>query len=72
MGQHLKETPLEKNQTLNDLDDGRSRLVATVRDTQQLRWWLLAFGPRVTVTAPLELREWISNEHRTAASIYGK
>lgn len=70
VGQHLKETPLEKDQVLTDLDDGRTRLMATVRDTQQLRWWLLAFGPRVKVSAPAELRNWIANEHQTAARLY--
>ena len=72
VGQHLKETPLSKEQTFTDLDDGSSRLIATVRDTQQLRWWLLAFGPRVKVVTPPALREWIASEHRSAASQYSK
>jgi len=72
VGQHLKETPLEKDQILTNLDDERTHLLATVRDTQQLRWWLLAFGPRVKVSAPPELRHWIANEHRTAARLYAE
>jgi len=70
VGQHLEETPLHKDQFLTMLEDGRWRLTAEVRDTQQLRWWLLAFGPRVEVISPPELRAWIAKEHHTAAQLY--
>jgi predicted DNA-binding transcriptional regulator YafY len=73
VGEHLEsnETQLTSDQTLEMVGD-RYRLQATVPDTQQLRWWLIGFGPRVEVVKPVALREWIANEHRTAARQYGK
>lgn len=53
---HLRETPLSRDQRLRDHPDGRVRLTATVRDTEQLRWWLLGFGEWVEVLGPEELR----------------
>ena len=35
---HLRETRLSARQTLRDYADGRVRVTATVRDTEQLRW----------------------------------
>ncbi len=55
--QHLSETWLSDDQHLETAPDGRIRVRATVADTQQLRWWLLGFGDRVEVVAPIELRE---------------
>ena len=52
---HLRETKLSEDQTMEAEDDGRVRVTATVNDTPQLRWWLLAFGSAATVVAPVEL-----------------
>lgn len=54
---HLVETPLAAGQRLHATPDGRVRLIATVRETLQLRWWLQGFGAAVEVIAPLELRQ---------------
>jgi predicted DNA-binding transcriptional regulator YafY len=70
--QHLVESPLADDQTVQSLNEDWSRLTASVPDTQQLRWWLLGFGPRVKVIAPAALREWVTSEHRSAAGLYGK
>ncbi len=67
---HLRETPLSKDQTIEDLDDTWSRLRATVLDSQQLRWWLLAMGPNVVVEAPQALREEIAEALAQAAAGY--
>ena len=46
-GAHLKETPLSKDQTIEELDDDWLRITATVVDTAQLGWWLKGFGAGV-------------------------
>ena len=40
---HLHETPLSHDQTIDDLGEGRVRVRASVLDTPQLRWWLSAW-----------------------------
>lgn len=70
-GDHLYETSLSKNQVITPLDDGRLKVTATVVNTEQLRWWLLGFGERVEVLAPLHLRESIAQTAKSLASIYG-
>jgi len=54
---HLEERPLSQDQSLAPQSDGWVRLSATVRDTSELRWWLLGFGDQVEVLAPKALRE---------------
>jgi predicted DNA-binding transcriptional regulator YafY len=73
VGEHLEhdETPLSVDEIIEQSED-RYRLIATVPDTLQLRWWLVGFGPRVEVIKPLALRDWVANEHRTAFSQYDK
>jgi|SaaInlV_200m_DNA_3_1039701.scaffolds.fasta_scaffold25875_2 predicted DNA-binding transcriptional regulator YafY len=56
-GAHLKETPLSLDQVIEDLDDGRIRVKATVKNSNQLRWWLLGFGDEVVIISPSSLRE---------------
>jgi predicted DNA-binding transcriptional regulator YafY len=66
----LSETPLTDNQTLTEIGGDQFRLTASLPITMQLGWWLLAFGQRVEVINPPELREWIASEHRNAAKRY--
>ncbi len=54
---HLSERPLSKDQRLRTRPDGRVLVEATVRDTQELRWWLLGFGDGVEVLGPPGLRK---------------
>ena len=54
--EHLYESPLAEDQTLTAVGEDRVRLQATVMDTPQLRWWLLAFGDNVEIKEPLALR----------------
>lgn len=51
----IRETPLAEDMTLTPLADGH-RLHVTVRDSWQLRWWLLQQGQNLCVEAPEELR----------------
>ena len=60
---HLRETPLSDDQRITDKKDGRVQVTATVKDSQQLRWWLLGFGDQVEVVKPKGLQE----EFRAAA-----
>ena len=46
------DTRLSARQTLRYCPDGRIRVMATVRDTRQLWWWLLGFGDLVEVIGP--------------------
>lgn len=60
-GSHLLETRLSADQIVGDEDDSHFRLMATVDDTAQLRWWLLSFGSKVEVLEPAGLREEMAN-----------
>jgi predicted DNA-binding transcriptional regulator YafY len=60
-GEHLYETPLHRKQTLEQLADGRLRLIATIPNTKELQWWLLGLGDGVEVIAPAALRQQIKD-----------
>lgn len=52
---HLEERPLSADQKI--MADGENAIVvATVPDTDELRWWLLGFGAQVEVLKPRSLR----------------
>lgn len=70
-GDHLYETPLSKDQTIEELADGRLKVIATVADTQQLFWWLLGFGEGVEVMAPASTREWMAKTANELVLLYG-
>lgn len=70
VGQHLLETGLSDDQEIVTLEDGRTEIRAKVLDTQQLRWWILGFGPGVEVVGPEPLREWMGEEVRAMARFY--
>lgn len=55
-GNHLLESPLSKNQKVEELEDGKLQILSTVADTPQLRWWLMGFGEGVEVLSPPTLR----------------
>ncbi len=69
---HLRETRLSTRQTLQNCPDGRVRVTATVRDTQQLRWWLLGFGDLVEVIGPDTLREEFAETAQEMHKLYSK
>ena len=54
---HLTETPLSADQKMVNKRDGRVQVTATVKNSSQLRWWLLGFGEYVEVVKPKALRE---------------
>ena len=67
---HLYETPLAVNQILRIMEDGRIELSASVPDTSELRWWLLAFGAQVEIEEPFSLREEFQETARRMAASY--
>lgn len=67
--EHLRETPLSKDQTLKEGGDSVT-LTATVPDTAQLRWWLLGFGEQVEVMSPPTLRHEIAATAKGMAARY--
>ena len=73
-GRHLLESPLSDDQKTRPLaaKPDSLRVSVTVRDTEQLRWWLLGFGGKVEVIAPAALRRDIASRLRAAASRYAR
>ena len=69
-GEHLFETPLSLDQSIEPQADGSLLVTANVADTPQLLWWLLALGAGVEILEPLALRENIASTLSNAARIY--
>lgn len=55
IAKHLMESKLSIDQTIEPLDND-FLLTATVKNTHQLRWWLMSFGSGLEVLEPLDLR----------------
>ena len=68
--EHLRETPLSKDQTISNPENGKVTVTATVLDTQQFRWWLFGFSDEVEVLRPTELRTFMAQQLRSAAAAY--
>lgn len=56
LARHLSENPLSEDQIIEQVDN-ENRLSATIKNTHQLRWWLLGLGLDVEVLEPAELRK---------------
>lgn len=69
-GEHLFETPLSKDQKIEELPDGDLMITATVADTSQLYWWLLALGDGVEVIEPTDLRKEMAGMIQSMAKVY--
>ena len=54
------ETKLSSDQVIKHVKDGVN-VTATIRETVELKWWLLGLGDRVKVIGPKGLRENIKN-----------
>ena len=54
---HLRESRLTEHQQLILQDNGKSLFRAQVRDTGQLRWWLLGFADQIEILKPEALRQ---------------
>lgn len=67
---HLYETPISTDQQLHSEPDGSIKLTATVKDTLEICWWLLAFGDQVEVLGPAKLRKKMSEMARRMSEKY--
>jgi hypothetical protein len=68
---HLSESKLSKDQNITRSDDGIF-VEATVKNSQQLRWWLMSFGHGVEVLEPESLRQEFATTARKMYSLYFK
>lgn len=68
---NLMESPLSRDQEVICENGNSSLLTATVRDTQQLRCWLMGFGDQVEILEPEALREEFRIVSRNLYTIYG-
>lgn len=68
---HLEESPLVSGQTITEYSEDCVLMSAEIKDTSQLRWWLLGFGDLVTVLEPAGLREEIKKTLAGALKQYG-
>jgi predicted DNA-binding transcriptional regulator YafY len=71
LARHLQETPMSADMKLTPTpeEDGFT-LRATVRDTWQLRWWLLSQGAQIVVRSPAALRRGLRECLREALAGY--
>lgn len=69
---HLAETPLSPDQLIQERTEAEVLVSATVQDTQQLEWWLRAFGDAAEVVAPVALRRRLKATLTRAAARYRK
>lgn len=65
----LEETPLSEDMRIMR-KNGELLMTATVADSEQLRWWVLSWGPSVEVRRPTGLRNAISKLIDSAHRIY--
>ena len=70
-GNHLKETPMAKDQHIDVLPDGRTKITGTVTPSLKLRRWLRSLGICVEILAPQSLREEFSADYVGLARRYG-
>jgi predicted DNA-binding transcriptional regulator YafY len=61
---------IDFQQPVKDLNDEEVLVTATVQDTQQLEWWLRAFGDAAEVRSPKALRDRMKATLSSAAARY--
>lgn len=66
----IRERRSHASQEIEELDDGCLLLRMQVHLGDDLARWILSYGPHVEVLAPPELRQRISQAHRSAAGLY--
>jgi SpoVK/Ycf46/Vps4 family AAA+-type ATPase len=71
LAKRLGETPLSEDQILSEQENGAGYLLsASVFDTWQLGWWILAQGDQIEILAPTALRQEIADRLKRAAARY--
>jgi predicted DNA-binding transcriptional regulator YafY len=69
-GNHLKESPMAKDQEVEAMPDGRLKVSGTVIPSLKLRWWLRSIGAAVEILAPKSLREEFAADYLKLADRY--
>lgn len=69
LARYLRETPLSKSQKITS-DSGAFDLRADVKDTWQLRWWILGQSPEITVLEPEYLADQLQGTLKAAIEGY--
>lgn len=67
----LTESPISKDQEIRADEEG-AVLIANVKDSWQIRWWLLSYAELVEVLAPRELRAEAARRLALAAERYAE
>jgi predicted DNA-binding transcriptional regulator YafY len=65
----LEETPMSADQQLQHTKEG-IKLIATVSDSWQLKWWLMSQGQGIEVLTPIALRKKMGEQLAAAAALY--
>ena len=68
---HLSESRLSEDQNIVKLDHDHYEISATLKETEQLYWWLLSFGSRIEVKEPLHLRNKMVQTAKAMLEKYG-
>jgi hypothetical protein len=71
-GNQLRESPMSKDQQIETLPDGRTKISGTVTPSLKLRWWLRALGANVEILAPKALRDEFAQDYLKLAERYGQ
>ncbi len=69
-GNHLKESPISKNQKITETKDGYIIIEDEVDDILEFRWWIRAFGDTVEVIQPKSLRDEFTKMSKRMSKIY--
>jgi proteasome accessory factor B len=67
---YLEARRLHPTQSFQNRRDGTSVLSMSVRGTEELKYWILGFGPHLQVLRPRELRNEIAAAVRSTAALY--
>jgi proteasome accessory factor B len=68
---YIEARRLHPTQRFADRSDGTAVLTMTVRGTEELKNWILSFGPHLEVLRPRALRDEVREQHAAAAALYG-
>lgn len=69
LARHLEENPISEDQIIDNSQD-QNVLTATVKNTLQLRWWLMGLGLDVEVVAPLTVRNEFAESFKRLNVLY--
>jgi len=71
-GYKLLEFKLSPDQKVTELGEDKLKVTATVRDDQEIRWWLLDFGDKVEIIKPAGLRREFREIANNMVTMYKK